>query len=130
MAILKSDTVEALLGRPLSRTETDNFELYAEIAEQRLNGELLRNIGDMDPVPAELKLVLARFFGVIAAENSSSGAIASKRVEDFYITFREGYKPMDEVIAQNASIIAKYRQPVIRHGRTIRVNDGDYDDRF
>lgn len=132
MVKLDEGKVAALLGRSLSPIEKDNFKLYLDIAKTRLEGLLCRELDDIDPLPNDLALVWARFFGNITDEAKAQGGISSKRVEDFSITYREGYNPTKELMKLNAGIIAKYRAcGGIRHGKVMPVNSGglNLDDR-
>ncbi len=134
MANLTKEKVTALLGRPLSTVEDSNFNLYLNIAKLRLEDITCSSFDDMSELPDDLALVWARFFGGVVEENQSGGNIASKKVEDFQITYRESNSVMADLMNQNAATIAKYSQcaGAIRHGETIPVNRGGYneDDRF
>ena len=128
---LTQEDVVALLGRSLSTAEKTNFDLYLEIARLRLNDLLCSDIDNIDPLPKDLALVWARFFSALNAEavEMQSSGVASKRVEDFYITYQEGHSVWEDLIDKNGSIIAKYSicGTGIRHGRTIFDFGGDND---
>ena len=127
---ISQDEVAALLGRSLTPTEDKNFSLYIDIAKLRLNDLLCTDVSKINPLPSDLKLVWARFFGALSAESAEmqSNGIQQKRVEDFYITYRDSDGAMADLLDKNGAIIAKYAQcgSGIRHGRTIPVNDGGY----
>lgn len=131
--------VAALLSRPLTATEITNFDLYLDIAKLRLNYEVCFDITDLTQygegvteIPNDLALVWARFFGGISAEASQqkNGGVASKRVEDFQVAYRDGYDPLSELINLNSTTIAKYSKcsSGVRHGRTI-FDEGERHDR-
>jgi len=129
---LQQTDVVALLGRTLSQTETINFDLYLNIAKLRVNDLICDDIGVLDPLPNDLALVWARFFGGMAAESAemAAGGVASKRVEDFQISYRDGHSVLADLIDKNGAILAKYSKcgSGIRHGRTI-FDFGGCDDR-
>ena len=135
---LTQDEVSALLGRPLTPTETTNFDLYLDIAKLRLNDLVCFDITDpskydegVTELPNDLALVWARLFGGISAESAQqqNGGVTSKRVEDFQISYREGYDPLADLISTNAATIAKYSKcsSGIRHGQTIFDGGGYHD---
>ena len=123
--VITQDDLVALLGRPLSKIEVDNFGLYLEIAILRLMDLLcLKDVSELDDMPADLMLVLARIFGVLSAESSEMAAngISQRRVEDFYITYdNNADDAYTNVVNKNSAITAKYSKcgSGIRHGRTI-----------
>lgn len=103
--------MSALLGRPLSNVETDNFELYLEIAILRLDDLLCLKLEDMDDLPADLKLLIARCFATIVSEQeaTASHGVTNKKVEDFSISFdASADSPMVAFVAQNSATIDKY----------------------
>lgn len=125
--IITKDQMAALLGRPLSMLETNNYELYLQIATLRLDDLLCIKIEEMEKIPADLQLLLARCFGVIVLEQQSTAnhGINRKQVEDFSISyFEESSSPMVEFVKQNGSIIDKYGQcqAPIRHGKVCGDN--------
>ena len=107
MENMTKENIEALLGRSLSDVEVTNFDLYLKIAGLRLT-DLICTVPD--PMPEDLQLLLARLFDSIAKENTQeAGNVASKRVEDFQINYREGASSVfDEVVNNNNSVIQKY----------------------
>ena len=60
MALTTSDEVEALLGRSLSAVETKNFDLYEELAEERLADVTCLDLAEIKEMNSELKLLLAQ----------------------------------------------------------------------
>ena len=121
--ILDEDAVEALLGRPLSSVEADNFETYLEITEMKLKDMLCLEKWP-DEMPIDLKMLIAKYFGTIQAEQNYSrdDGVTSKRVEDFSINFSTNRKnPMALFLESEAATIAKYSKCSlgIKHGKTI-----------
>ena len=111
-AILTIKETEALLGRSLSSIETENYELYMELAESRLLDVLCRSTYPTE-VDNELKLIIAQMFSVIVLEQSAitDSGTTSKKVEDFSITY--GSNPETPEVAFErtyARIIAKYSE--------------------
>ena len=113
--------VESLLGRSLSKTEADNFELYLNLAKISVGDLICTNIDEMGEIPVDLELVIARFFDALTKEQSLKGDVQSKKVEDFSITYKDGYQPREEVMQQCRATLIKYSQCSggIEHGRTI-----------
>jgi hypothetical protein len=120
---LTKDQIRALLGRPLSELEDNNFDLYLNIAKIRLDGLVCQEIDELDPLPDDLALVWAQFFGALTDGQHHESGISSKKVEDFAIDYREGYDPLSEVIAQNSATLAKYSkcESGVRHGKVMPV---------
>lgn len=113
--------VEALLGRSLTTVESANFNMYLSLAETRVGDLICNDITKMETIPDDLKLVVARFFDALSKEQGLQGDVQSKRVEDFSVSYREDYRPVDEVIKLCRDILAKYSNcsDGIMHGRTI-----------
>ena len=110
--IISKIEMAKLLGRSLSTTENDNYNLYLSIAVARLQDLLC-----IKELPTELeidlKLLIARCFSVISVEqNTSLENIESKKVEDFSINYSATSKetPMSKFVNINLSTIAKYSQ--------------------
>lgn len=125
--ILDEDDVEALLGRPLSSVESDNFDVYLEIAEMKVKDMLCLSKWP-DNMPIDLKMLIAKYFGTIQAEQdyARDDGVTSKKVEDFSISFSTDRKnPMSLFLASEAATIAKYSECGfgIKHGKTI-YDDG------
>lgn len=108
--IISQGDVEKLLGRSLSTTETENYELYLSIAQTRLEDLLCYELKN-EVLPVDLELLLARCFGVISTEQNVDGEnISSKKIEDYSITYDTTSEetPMSKFVKLNQSIIAKY----------------------
>lgn len=110
--IISKIDMAKLLGRSLSTTENDNYNLYLSIAVARLQDLLC-----IKELPTELEidlqLLIARCFAVIAVEqNTSLENIESKKVEDFSINYSTTSRetPMSKFVSINISTIAKYSQ--------------------
>jgi hypothetical protein len=115
---MDEDSLKSYLGRSLSDSENCNFNLYLKIAKLRLSDLLCREVDEFDPLPADLGLVLARFFGVIDEENFQKHGVANKRVEDFSITYDNAKSLFGEVVRANSATIGKYSKcGAIRHGK-------------
>lgn len=124
--VLKKEQVASLLGRPLSKVETTNFNIYLEITETKLK-DLLCLSAWPEVIPADLQLLIARAFGTVVETQKFENGITNKKVEDVSVSFAENRQdPLTVVLTQEAATVAKYSQcsAGIRHGRTI------YDDRF
>lgn len=124
--ILKQEQVATLLGRPLSKVETKNFNIYLEITETKLK-DLLCLSEWPEEIPADLRLLIARAFGTIVETQKFENGITNKKVEDVSVSFAENRQdPLTVVLTQEAATVAKYSKcsAGIRHGRTI------YDDRI
>lgn len=109
--IISETELVALLGRPLSETESANLELYLQIAVLRLDDLLCIKLEDMAELPADLELLIARCFATIVAEQTATAShgVERKQVEDFSITFdAEADSPMVAFVAQNSATIDKY----------------------
>lgn len=120
--LITQDEMSALLGRPLSSSELDNYQLYLQIAILRIEDLLCIKLGDYREIPADLKLLLARCFSTISLENTavSNHGINKKQVEDFSISYIEAPdSPMVEFVKLNAPTIQKYGecQAPIRSGK-------------
>lgn len=121
--VLSQDEVVALLGRPLSEVEAKNFNIYFEIADLKLKDLLcLSNLPN--PIPADLKMLLAKVFGSIKATQDFelNNGVESKRVEDFSINYTADKKnPMSLVLSNESATLLKYSQcsSGIMHGKTM-----------
>ena len=121
--VLSQDEVVALLGRPLSEVEIKNFNIYFEIADLKLKDLLcLSNLPN--PIPADLKMLLAKMFGSIKATQDFeyNNGVESKRVEDFSINYAADKKsPMSLVLSNESATLLKYSQcsSGIMHGKTM-----------
>lgn len=121
-SIISKEEMAALLGRSLSTLENANYDLYLEITLLRLKDLLCFDISELEELPADLKLLIARTFSLIVAEQSqmNDSGVRSKKVEDFTITYEDDKKsPASAYMDMNANLIAKYSkcQGEIRSGR-------------
>ena len=120
---ISKETMAALLGRSLSSLEDTNYSLYLNIAFLRLDDLLCQTVEELETIPEDLQLLIARMFDCIVKEQSASNdsGVASKKVEDFSITFKDvAESPLDSLLKLNINLIAKYSkcQAEIRSGRT------------
>lgn len=120
--IISQDEMAAYLGRSLSTVETENYELYIELAQSRLEDLLCTKI--VKPLPTDLALTLARCFAVISLEQNEQSDlnVTSKKVEDFSLTRKSGNEaetPMASFMRLNDAILTKYSrcQGCIRSGK-------------
>ena len=121
--VLSQDEVVALLGRPLSDVEVKNFNIYFEITDLKLK-DLLCLSSLPNPIPADLKMLLAKIFGSIKATQDfeHNNGVESKRVEDFSINYAADKKsPMSLVLFNESATLLKYSQysSGIMHGKTM-----------
>lgn len=121
--VLSQDEVVALLGRPLSEVEAKNFNIYFEIADLKLKDLLCLNEFP-NPIPADLKMLLAKMFSSIKATQDfeHNNGVESKRVEDFSINYTADKKsPMSLVLSNESATLLKYSQcsSGIMHGKTM-----------
>lgn len=127
--ILSQEDLEAYLGRPLSTSEIENIDIYEALTAERVK-DILCLTSLPDPLPAELKLLFARCFGVIALEQTATEnqGVSNKKVEDFSISYNlNSDSPMAFLLKQNKAIILKYsecqakiRTGDVRHGECFR----------
>lgn len=121
---ISQEQMAALLGRPLATAETENYDLYLQIALLRLNDLLCIKIEEMASIPADLQLLIARCFATITQEQSMAAnhGINKKQVEDFSISYEaDPSSPMVLFVDQNSATIEKYGacQGSIRSGKVI-----------
>lgn len=121
--VLTQNEVVALLGRPLSEAEAQNFNIYSEIAELKLE-DLLCLKSFPNPIPADLKMLIAKVFGSIKATQDfeAENGIVAKKVEDFSVNYSaERKSPLTIVLSSENATISKYSQCScgIMHGRTM-----------
>lgn len=121
--VLSQDEVVALLGRPLSEAEAKDFNIYFEITDLKLKDLLCLNEFP-NPIPADLKMLLAKMFGSIKATQDfeHNNGVESKRVEDFSINYTADKKsPMSLVLFNESATLLKYSQcsSGIMHGKTM-----------
>lgn len=127
--MLSKEQVSALLGRSLSTIENNNFDLYLDIAIERLEDLLCITL--TNPLEAGLQLLLARCFGVIASEQAVASQlnVKEKKVEDFSITYEDkATEPMEAFVSMNDGLLEKYsecqarpRQGKVCHGHGIHT---------
>lgn len=109
--IISQEEVAALLGRSLTNVEKTNFALYLQVAILRLDDLLCIRLESMSALPADLKLLIARCFATIVAEQTASAShgVTTKKVEDFSISFdANATSPMAAFVDQNSATIDKY----------------------
>lgn len=121
--IISQDTMATLIGRPLSTLETANYKLYLDISVLRLEDLLCLKFSELDEVPADLQLLIARCFVVIEQEQTAAATLGinKKQVEDFSISYEsDAEEPMVAFVKQNSSLLDKYSQcqAIMRSGRT------------
>lgn len=125
MISLTTSECEAFIGRELTEREAQNFDLFREVAEGRLNNLLGRNVSEID-VPEDLtliRLLLARMIAVISDEQAEAQVrgIVAKSVEDFKIEYdKNANTPLTEYVRQNEDLLKKYTACTgeMRAGRT------------
>lgn len=111
--IISQDTMTALLGRPLSDMEKANYDIYLQIAILRIEDLLCIKLPDMEEVPMDLQLVIARCFAAVTLEQQdvANHGITNKKVEDFSISYDKDVKsPMVVFVEQNSATLDKYSQ--------------------
>lgn len=116
--LLSEDAVAGLIGRSLTEVEVQNFNTWLSLATTRLARLLC--LEEITELSDEMKLLLARMFGVIAEENkraatdSANYGVKSKKVEDFSITLGEGESsantPMNAYVATNRDLLKALSQ--------------------
>lgn len=139
MAYLTKTKAETLLGRSLTTAESNAFDDWESIAEERLADLLcvkdlqtLLDVLGVVSLPTELLLVLARLTVAIGVENGNEVGITSKKVEDFSITYGNDRNNFyANTLSANGATIMKYSQCKIRYGRTLKEEARYYHhDRF
>jgi hypothetical protein len=108
--VISKEEMAKLLGRSLTTIEDTNYNLYLGLATTRIMDLLC-----LTELPAsledELKLLIARCFGIIGVEQKTSyDNVESKKVEDFSVTYDNSSEetPMSKFVKINGDIIAKY----------------------
>lgn len=133
--ILSTEEVEELLGRSLTSVETKYFADYLSLAQIRLEDIICISLDglmselNVDELPIDLALVLARFFGILGKENGQDYGVSSKKVEDFSVSFNSDQDIFGELIQANATTLAKYSHcgSQIRHGKVLMEEAYLYD---
>lgn len=86
-----------------------------------LDVSVTAGFGYGDPLPVELRLLLARAFDLITLEKNANPRIKSKRNEDYSITYGSITSEWESFKTQNKTTIQKYSQcglGQIQHGDT------------
>jgi len=60
-----------------------------------------------DTMPADLQLLVAKFFALVSSMNKANGNVKSKKVEDFSISFNDN-SVYNQFVIDNAATIRKY----------------------
>lgn len=129
MAYIDENQTALLLGRSLTTTEADSFDVWEDIAESQLSDLLcvkdlsaLLEILGLEALPNDLALVLARMTVGIGTENEIPLGVSSKKVEDFQINYDTATRNdfFANLATVNSQTLAKYSQCSIRYGRTLR----------
>lgn len=125
MESITKELVSQLLGRSLTSVESDNFDLYMEIAQDRLC-KLLCLSELPSELPTDFQLLIARMFAVLPSEAAAGNSVvSSKRVEDFQINFDVEATPYVAFLRQNGDLLSKYSacQAEIRTNKRTNGND-------
>lgn len=125
--IISQEEMTGLLGRPLQSVEIQNYDLYLQIAVLKLEDLLCIKLSNVQPIPADLKLVIARCFALNVEEQNEVGhhGINRKQVEDFSISYEtDADSPMVNFVKLNSTTLDKYSQcqGEIRSGK-VRCGD-------
>lgn len=129
MAYIDENQTALLLGRSLTTTEADSFDVWESIAESQLADllcvqslEKLLEILGLESLPTDLQLVLARMTVAIGTENEIPLGVSSKRVEDFQINYDTATRNdfFASLAKVNGTTLSKYSQCRIRYGRTLK----------
>lgn len=112
--------IAALIGRPLLKTESENFDIYYELAKSKLNNLLGGEVFvDWNESEADLKLLLSKIFA-LNTQGMASGDVESKSIDGFSVKMRSAGQIWSDFTTQNAGIIAKYRKI-----ERVKVRSGD-----
>jgi hypothetical protein len=136
MAYLTENEASQLLGRSLTTTEVNSFDVWEDVAESQLADLLcVQNLDELgfETLPKDLALVLARLTVAIGTENEIPLGVASKKVEDFSINYDTATRNdfFANLAKVNAPTLAKYSHCGIRYGRTLKEEARYYhNDRF
>lgn len=125
MAYITINEASLLLGRSLTTTESDSFDVWEAVAESQLADLLcVASLDDLgyQTLPADLALVLARMTVGIGTENEIPLGVSSKKVEDFQINYDTATRNdfFVSLAKVNAPTLAKYSKCSIRYGRTLK----------
>ena len=118
---ISKDEIVALIGRPLSSYEEQNFTILSELTSERLNKLLNGGFDSATNWTSGLKMLYARLFNVSELERSHDAGISRKAVDGYSVDFKENTNYYAQFCEENADLIAKYRisNGGIRHGKTI-----------
>lgn len=118
---ISKDEIVALIGRPLSSYEEQNFTILNELTSERLNKLLNGGFDSAADWTSGLKILYARLFSVSELERNHDAGISSKSVDGYSVNFKENINYFARFCEENADLIAKYRifNGGIRHGKTI-----------
>lgn len=123
--IITKEKMGSLLGRALTKVESDNYSTYFNIAQERLEDLLCVEL--KAPLQPGLELLLARCFATIGQEQEQvkRSGIKSKKIEDYSVSYDESVaSPMEAFVKQNDAALEKYSecQAGIRHGKVCNGN--------
>lgn len=118
---ISKDEIVALIGRPLSSYEEQNFTILNELTSERLNKLLNGGFDSATDWTSGLKILYARLFNVSELERNHDTGISRKAVDGYSVDFKENTNYYAQFCEENADLIAKYRisNGGIRHGKTI-----------
>lgn len=118
---ISKDEIVALIGRPLSSYEEQNFTILNELTSERLNRLLNGGFDSATDWTSGLKILYARLFNIGELERNHDAGISRKSVDGYSVDFKENIDYYAQFCEENADLIAKYRisNGGIRHGKTI-----------
>ena len=120
---ISKDEIVALIGRPLSSYEEQNFTILYELTSERLNRLLNGGLDSASEWTSGLKILFARMFKLNNSEHSANSGISSKTVDGYSVTYNKDVNYFANFQTENADLIAKYTLVAtdggIRHGKTI-----------
>lgn len=118
---ISKDEIVALIGRPLSSYEEQNFTILNELTSERLNRLLNGGFDSAADWTSGLKILYARLFNISELERNHDTGISRKSVDGYSVDFKENTNYYAQFCEENADLIAKYRisNSGIRHGKTI-----------
>lgn len=123
--LITKEKMGSLLGRALTKVESENYSTYFKIAQERLEDLLCVEL--KAPLQPGLELLLARCFATIGQEQEQvkRAGIKSKKIEDYSVAYDESItSPMEAFVKQNDAALEKYSecQAGIRHGKVCNGN--------
>ena len=118
---ISKDEIVALIGRPLSSYEEQNFTILSELTSERLNKLLNGGFDSATDWTSGLKILYARLFNISELERNHDAGISSKSVDGYSVSFKENINYFARFCEENVDLIARYRLSGggIRHGKTI-----------